>query len=56
MSSKNCSSLAQVIFYLNEINSFIDIAEGSEIKAISQHGDIKQLPSNRLEWTMIVDV
>lgn len=49
-------SLDDLIKEINNSIARLDIEEGSPFKAVSYHGDIKNLGNGVFEWEMIVDV
>ena len=50
------SSLDDIIIFLNDIITKMDLNEGCPVKAVSFHGDIKEEKNNILKWRMIIDV
>lgn len=49
-------SFDEMVALINHSISSMDIEEGSPFKAVSYHGEIKNLENGVLEWEMIVDV
>lgn len=50
------SSLEELIASLNHSIALLDMREGSPLKAVSYHGNIKQNEDGTIEWEMIIDV
>lgn len=53
---RSVDNLDDIIMALNDHVAAADAAEGSPLKAISFHGEIKTNPDKIMEWEMIVDV
>lgn len=54
--TKKIDSLDDIIYYLNQTLSIMDIEMGCPLKAVSMHGQIEKAENNLLKWQMIIDV
>ena len=55
-SRKEVNSIDELIVDINEVVAKSDAAIGIPFKAVSFHGEIKEIPGNIKQWEMIVDV